>query len=462
VGPNHVMTALNSQVRIQNRNGTALSTVSLNSFWAPLGGSPDAFDPHVIYDPYNNRWIIAAAANGPPSANPSAILVGVSQTSDPTGSWFLYQAAADTAAVKWADYPTLGFNTNWIIVSANMFPISGSGSTTVNLFVFSKTNLYAHGSGVHRVMSDNSGVTFTLVPSVTLDNKLTTEYLIEDYDYSSGISAGKLRISTITGPVGAEVLNVGIAVTATTNRWGSYFGPGNFLPQKGSTTGIDAGDSRILSNVYRNGSLWASHTAFLPAGGSPHRTAAQWWQIAPAGTVQQFGRIQDTGGTNFYAYPTIAVNSRNDTLLGYSRFATNQFASCNYSLRYATDAANTFRGDVVYKAGKASYVSLDSGGANRWGDYSSTVVDPVNDLTMWTIQEYAENTSPNTWSTWWARVDMAPTLVYARQRTNLVLSWTGSYFLQFSTNVVGTYIDVPGATSPYTNNFSLRFFRLRN
>ena len=32
---------------------------------------------------------------------------------------------------------------------------------------------------------------------------------------------------------------------------------------------------------------------------------------------------------------------------------------------------------------------LDNNGINRWGDYSSTVVDPVNDTDFWTVQEYA-------------------------------------------------------------------------
>ncbi|MDQ6630777.1 MAG: PA14 domain-containing protein [Verrucomicrobiota bacterium] len=49
---------------------------------------------------------------------------------------------------------------------------------------------------------------------------------------------------------------------------------------------------------------------------------------------------------------------------------------------------------------------------------------------------------------------------------NLIISWNDpSFFLQSSTNVVGPYMDIPGATSPYTNTvFSdpQRFFRLRN
>jgi hypothetical protein len=46
---------------------------------------------------------------------------------------------------------------------------------------------------------------------------------------------------------------------------------------------------------------------------------------------------------------------------------------------------------------------------------------------------------------------------------NLVLTWSGSYTLQTSTNAEGPYVDVPASTSPYTNNVTTdaqRFFRL--
>jgi hypothetical protein len=46
-----------------------------------------------------------------------------------------------------------------------------------------------------------------------------------------------------------------------------------------------------------------------------------------------------------------------------------------------------------------------------------------------------------------------------------VLRWTGPFALQSATNVSGPYADVPGATSPYTNNnraVPRQFFRLRN
>src|SRR5947207_1627707 len=56
-----------------------------------------------------------------------------------------------------------------------------------------------------------------------------------------------------------------------------------------------------------------------------------------------------------------------------------------------------------------------------------------------------------------------PAITYSQRGNNLVLSWPAGESLQTSTNIAGPYTNVPGATSPYTNDMTLdrqRFFRL--
>ncbi|MCP4285632.1 MAG: hypothetical protein GY792_14440, partial [Gammaproteobacteria bacterium] len=48
---------------------------------------------------------------------------------------------------------------------------------------------------------------------------------------------------------------------------------------------------------------------------------------------------------------------------------------------------------------------------NRWGDYSATAIDPVDDLTFWTLQEYAGTNvgggvNDGRWGTWWCRAQI--------------------------------------------------------
>ena len=397
VGPHHLMVAVNSQVVIEDRAGATLKAVTIAGFWSSLGVA-DAFDPHVLYDPYGQRWIFSAAS-GENSAN-AAILIGVSQTSDPTGVWNLYRVVVDPSGANWGDYPTLGFNKNWIVVQANLFAVSGGAFTRSVIWAFSKPDLYAGGAGQYTVLKPGSG--FTQLPATTYDPNLSTMYLLES---SSGGSA-RLRLDTITGAVGAEVLTTGVAFPTGSSGWQSFSPTLNFAPQRGSARLVDTDDDRMQSCVYRNGSLWASHTVYLPATGTPTRTAAQWWQIATVaggvGQVQQFGRIDDSSGANFYAYPTLAVNRNNDVMVGYTQFGPRLYPSAGYSTRLASDAANTMEAGVTLKAGEAPYFKDFGTGDNRWGDFSSTVVDPIDDTKMWTIQEYAGQN--NRWGTWWGEV----------------------------------------------------------
>lgn len=404
-GPSHLMVTLNSQVRIQNRTGGIISTVSLNSFWSGTGAT-GVFDPKILYDPYQNHWMFTAVSNSRSSA--SSVLIGVSQTSDPTGAWNLYRIDADPANAGWADYPSFGFNKNWIVVQVNMFGVVGDAFLGSNVYAFNKANLYAGGAGLFTLFLDGTGG-FAQTPAITHDSALSTMYLLEDWNGNSS-GMGVLRLSTITGAVGSETYTPGVVFPSVADPWEDIGSTGftDFAPQLGSAQKIMCNDARMQNTVYRNGSLWSAHTIFLPAG-SGTRCSAQWWKLSTAGAILDRGRIDDPSGNIFYAFPSIAVNKNNDALLGFSRFSAAQFASGNYAFRAASDPAATFRIDTVLKAGEASYFKTFGGGRNRWGDYSGTVMDPVNDVDFWTIQEYAATPSGSSrWGTWWGKVVPPP------------------------------------------------------
>ncbi len=400
VGPNHVMTTLNTELRISTRTGTVLSTVTLNAFFSSLG-NPNTFDPKIIYDPYNSRWIITACANSRSAS--SALLIGVSQTNNPTGSWNLYSTDADAGNTNWFDYPSIGFNKDWIVVTGNMYTNSVSNGVGGRVFIYKKADLYA-GVASPAVTTINPGSTgYTLVPAITYDNAISTMYLTQNYNSASGL----IGFYTITGAIGSEVLSA-VTLVSTPNTW-SGSGPTNFAPQAGSVDKIACNDARMQKTIYRNGKIWCTHTVFLPAG-VPTRSSIQWWQLSPAAAVLQRGRIDDATGTNFYAFPSIDVNQNDDALIGCATFNAEIFPSACYALRINTDAVNTFREAYVYKDGIAKYGKYFGGPSNRWGDYSSVSVDPNNGLNFWTVQEYARLPADgyDRWGTWWANVSVAP------------------------------------------------------
>ena len=412
VGPNHLMVTLNTQVRIQDRSGRALSTVTLSAFWRGVGGRDlgVVFDPRVLYDPYADRWITTALWWTPtPSGCCGGLLVGVSQTGNPTGSWNLYRVDLDPSSV---DFQSLGFNKDWVVVRSTIISSDFSQITTA-IWVFGKAGLYAGGTGSFTLISGEpepfGGETqpFGGVPAVTLDPDVSALYLVQHWNGNAD-GSGVLRLHTITGSIGSEVLTA-VAFVATPNPWNSP--SGDICPQKGDPRKINCGGG--IEVVFRNGTIWVVHAIFLPAG-EPKLSAIQWWQLTPDGGVVQRGRLEDASGVLFYGQPSLAVNARGDLLLGFTSFSAQQFASGGYAYRAATDPPGTLRTERVFKAGEDIYLRVEDG-RNRWGDYSATVVDPVNDTDFWTIQEYAAARDPvsgrSRWGTWWGNIrvaDIAP------------------------------------------------------
>jgi uncharacterized protein (TIGR03437 family) len=401
VSQQYVVTMLNTQVQIQSRSGVARPNypITLNAFWSPLGNFTDPFDPRIQYDAAADRWIACAGAGA--STTSSTLLVAVSQTGDPGGAWNYFKV--NVGPSNWGDYPVLGFNGNWAVVSLNLFRVGSESYSGTSLYVFNKSDLYRGGTGASLTFSDNDG---ELIPVRDLDNRADTMYFVQTFGGTTPVA----RISKLQGQPGSESFAGGNGGEVPMgDGWADSSPNGvDFAPQLGSSIHIDTGDSRLQNCVQRNATIWCAQTVFLPAT-TPTRAAVQWFQLDPIGPrLVQRGRVDDPTAAYFYAYPSIAVNKNTDTMLGFTRFSGSDYATAEFAFRTASDPAGTLEPDVVFKKGEAPYVTPGSrSSSNRWGDYSATLVDPADDLTFWTLQEYA--TTPPTgqrgqFGTWWVKV----------------------------------------------------------
>jgi hypothetical protein len=440
VGIDRVFTNTNSNYRIHDKaTGAALSTVSSDTFWASSGGS-GFFDPQIVYDPYNQRWVLAIASNS--SSATSSIEVAVSQTSDPSGAYNVYRfivgcaggAAGCDAQGEWADFPMLGFNKNWIAVGMNMFQIVGTGAggaqqnNNDKTLVIDYPSARAGGGTPPATLFSGLGIGFCNYPVQTYS--ATEETLHTIRHGNSG--AATYQTYTITGTPSAPVFTARALMTRPGGGWtqpGGDFLPQTCVPGVGLPTQtcpatprrIDVGDAQVRSNpLLRNGRIWYAQTIALPAGSftTSSRAVAQWTSLdAATGNVVDGGRVEDPtatllNGGKHYAYPSLAVNKNNDVLMGFSEAESDDYIDAGYTFRLGTDAAGTMRDPVIYKEGEDYYSKTFSGTRNRWGDYSHTLVDPVNDRDLWTVQEYAQlrvgttgqGSNDSRWGTWWAKV----------------------------------------------------------
>jgi hypothetical protein len=183
--------------------------------------------------------------------------------------------------------------------------------------------------------------------------------------------------------------------------------------QLGTSTTVETNDPRLLNVVLRNGHLWTTHSGGLPTRGKVNRTAAFWYEINPAAMptpIVQSGYVENGAGTHYF-FPSITVNANNDVALGFSYSDAGQYVEGAYTGRESTDPPGTMGAVTTCKEGEDSYIKDYGYGRVRWGDYSATVVDPTDDLTFWTLQQYAatdvgSGSSDDRWGTWWCRVQI--------------------------------------------------------
>lgn len=402
---NQLMVATNADVQVQNRSGTVLSTASEATFWSVVVSGAVIRYPRVLYDVIRDRWIFTALAYG--GGATSRLLIAASRTLDATGQWTLYAINLDATDMTMGDYPNLGFDNNAIIAQVNMFNVSDLAFAGSHVYAVDKAAAYAGATAVYQFFPVTTDFGAPQVPAVTYDD-YGSDVLVQVWTNNSN-GEGYYRLWALGGgPVGSANLAPGLFV-GPFYPW-AFTAPGNtnFAPQLGSANKFYLGDARMQNVAYRNGTVWATHTIFLPAD-APTRSAVQWAQIDPSdGSILQAGRIDDGDGVSpqmFYAFPSIAVDVNDDALIGYSRFSAQQYASANYALRRAFDPPDTLESERVLKAGQAPYFKT-GGTFNIWGHYSNTTVDPANDNALWTVQEYAASPSAGVdrWGTWWGRV----------------------------------------------------------
>ncbi len=421
VGPNHFVEMINSSVAIYSKSGSLLSHVSLDSFFtnAGQGVTPanGTFDPRILYDQMSGRWFATAMETGVVAGKDNDIILAVSDTSDPTGSWKLYRIDVGITTGSdsfFTDYSTLGVDENGVYFGMTEFQDVGDNGSTDGSFakiaVTPKASLIA-GSPSLSTITQFSNITDMFSspqPATNFADIAATDPFF--FVSSSTTVFGNVNYRTVTWSGNTPTLSSTSAAATP-----AYANPIN-APASGSTTAVNVGDDRLMMATVRNGHLWTTRGIGVNSSGtssSADRTGVEWVDFNISSStlsLSQSGRIFDNAASTprFYYYPSLAVNGQGHMRIGFSGSNANEFVGAYSSGRLATDASGTTTAPTLIKAGEASYTRTDNSGRNRWGDYSFTSVDPTDDMTVWTLQEYAESNGTNAWGTWVSTI-AAPT-----------------------------------------------------
>jgi hypothetical protein len=438
VGNGYVFEAVNSALAVYSDKGQLLSGVApINQFFGQLPESdPNALnvsDPRCLYDQATNRWFVTAIgyvldANG--NITSSQLLIAVSTTGNPTGSFMVYSFDATNDGSDFftgdcpciGDQPLLGADANGLYLSTNAF-----GQTSfqgAQLYMLSKSalaHLAASPPIVHidqlSLLLPDVEFSFSVQPSFSPPTDLGepgTEYFVQAMRalrleqrvavWALGNTAAidadpsllTLQLAVIPSQVYARPVSAsqkaGSTPLAERAARGGAPGPAN-------EQNLDGGDHRLQQVMFAGGKLWTSVGTALTSPGSPVRDGAAWFVID---VKNQSAGLQAAISSQGYVagpehshllYPAVGVTTSGHAAMAFTLTGEDLFPSAAY-WSFGGESIHLLSAGVLPEDGFAAYFF----NRPRWGDYSAAAVSL--DGTIWVATEMIPSGPRKTFANW--------------------------------------------------------------
>ena len=395
-GPNHIVQMINnsssSYIRIWNKAGTVLVNQQLLSSITGVSGGGD---PIVLYDNLANRYLVCEFGNGT-----NIIYICVSQTADPTGSYFVYSFSTP----NFPDYfKVAAWGNSYVVTSNENSPavyamdrtkmLAGTPTTAAQRFTIPSYPTIGFQAATPVDISGNTNAPANS-PALIMrmaDDAWTTGIVDRLEIFSFNVDWVNPGNTTLTGPALLPTLPF------STNFCG--YTTFSCIPQQGSAVKLDPLREVIMNKAfYRNfgtyEALVCCHVNELD--GTSH-AGIRWYELrkTPPSTswvIHQQGTYGLPSDPLHRWMACIAINAQGAIGLGYNVSGTAAFPSMKFTGRKACDPLGEMtEPEQTVIAGAAANAS------NRWGDYNGMTVDPL-DESFWFTANY------NPTSQWQTRV----------------------------------------------------------
>lgn len=388
-GPNHYMQTINVVYTIYNKSGALVAgPTNMNTLFSGVTGSTcNDGDPIILYDEQADRWM---AAEFSICGTNDYMLVAVSTTNDPTGTWYKY--SFDVADLP--DYEKFGIWQDGYYM--------GTNNTTGNdIYVFERSKMLigqtAQAVGFNNAWRPGTIDGFMCVPPLDNDGVFAPAgepglfITISDDAINGGTDQlwiYELDVDWVT-PANSTFSRVQMLnVEAFDSNFGSNW---DNIAQQGTTQELDAIPQVIMNPPqYRNFGAYETivccHTVDVNA---TDHAGIRWYELRRVSSGNWTIRQQGTYAPDIHSrwMGSIMLNGQNELALGYSISSSTMLPGIRYcgqsSAAYAQATGAFDVPEEIIQAG-VFYQT----GINRWGDYASMQVDPAGDSTFWFTSEY--------------------------------------------------------------------------
>ncbi len=398
IGKDFYVEIVNSTLfRVFDKSGTPVSNlISTNSIWSQVGQSSFS-DPVILYDQAVDRWLLTELA----TVSSSRVLVAISISSDPRGSWDVYALQTQ----RFLDFPKYGI---W----GNAYYLTGNESgNNFPVYALNRDDILAGATNVRLqrlTVPKNGGISFEVGQPVDWDGLLPPPsgspgivVKLNDDDWGT-TNLDKIEIYKVnidwenSTTSNIEVLNINNTPYDTDGCQLESTGGFSCIPQPNGQ-GIDGAEWIICNKAqYRNfGSYEAFVMAFMIDVTGADVAGIRWIEFRKTSTedwhIHQEGTVGSDDGLHRFM-PSIGIDGRGNIGLAYSVSGFEKFPSLRYTGRYTSDPLGTMSFlEYEFATGGGSQ------GFDRYGDYAAMSVDPADDATFWFTGEYLPIN--NQWST---------------------------------------------------------------
>lgn len=449
VGLNHYIQMVNSSFQIWDKSGNSLygpvdNSTLWDGFGDPWDGTNDG-DPIILYDEEADRWMLSQFSLPNYPNGPFYILIAVSETGDPLGSYYRY----GFSFVDMPDYPKFGVWNDGYYMSVNSFSSGSLDYAGVGVAVFERDKMLVGDAtaSMQFFPLDNlaNDDPWSMLPS-EFDGPPppngTPNYFAYMLDNAWGVPSDNIRIwefhTDWATPANSTFSQV---VAFNTLSFDSNLGG---ISQPITTRKLDALSQRLMYRLqYRN---FGDHTAMVTSqsvdvNGLDH-AGVRWYEFRNSGSgwsiYQQGTYAPDTENRWM---PSIAMDGYGNIGLGYSVSSSATFPSIRYTGRHKDDPLGQMtiaeQSIIVGTGYQMSY--------SRWGDYSMMSIDPADDATFWYSTEYMQ-TVGNNWQTRIASFSLGADL-----SVKIILE--GAFVDEIMSNNLNSSGNLP-RRQPYTDSYS--------
>jgi hypothetical protein len=415
IGPNHYVAMSNVHFSIHDRTGAVVyGPAANNTLWVGFGGDCETDndgDPIVLYDQIADRWIMTQfTASGPNYYN----CVAISQTGDPTGSFYRY---AFSTGSNFPDYPKYGVWPDAYYISTREF--AGSSFAGVGAYAVNRAEMIAGNpapqmisflatpAGAGGAYNVGDGLLPSDLDGYTAPPAGSPNFFVGSMDdggqYGApqdALTLWKFDADFANPPNSTFTLAHTIPIAPYDTQFSLCAGR-SCIPQPGTTNQLDILSYRqrpMHRLAYRN---FGTHEALVTnqsVEAAPGIAGMRWWEIRdPDGTptIHQEGTFAPGVSDGIHRWMgSIAMDEAGNMALGYSASdGTSTYPSVWYAGRLAADPLGVLpqgEGSIVDGTGSQT-------GSQRWGDYTSMNIDPLDDCTFWYVNEYLPTTSSVGW-----------------------------------------------------------------